>query len=104
MEEKKLLEIVECFVHEGKVESLKPLGEGLINDTYLVRTQEIFAPDYVLQRINHQVFPNVELLMHNIAAVTAHIRHKLELQGVKDIKRRCLEFMRLKDDAQKNYI
>lgn len=104
MEEKKLLEIIERFAYEGKVESVTPLGEGLINDTYLVRTVGIFTPDYVLQRINHVVFPNVEMLMRNIAAVTAHIRHKLEQQGVHDINRRCLDFMRLRDEPQRNYV
>ena len=104
MEEKKLLEIIENFAYEGKVESVTPLGEGLINDTYLVHTAGVFAPDYVLQRINHVVFPDVEMLMRNIAAVTAHIRHKLEQQGVQDINRRCLNFIRLRNDSQRNYI
>lgn len=34
----KLTEIASQFVLEGQIESVKPLGEGFINDTFLVRT------------------------------------------------------------------
>ncbi len=33
-------------------------GEGFINDTFIVRT-EADAPDYILQRKNKAVFPDV---------------------------------------------
>ncbi len=104
MEQQQLRDIVALFATEGSIAEIKPLGEGLINDTFLVRTAETTAPDYVLQRINHHVFPDVEMVMHNIAAVTGHIRHKLEAQGTPDIDRRVLTFIRLKDDAQKLYV
>ena len=104
MEQQQLRDIVALFATKGSIAEIKPLGEGLINDTFLVRTAETTAPDYVLQRINHHVFPDVEMVMHNIAAVTGHIRHKLEAQGTPDIDRRVLTFIRLKDDAQKLYV
>ena len=104
MEQQQLRDIVALFATEGSIAEIKPRGEGLINDTFLVRTAETTAPDYVLQRINHHVFPDVEMVMHNIAAVTGHIRHKLEAQGTPDIDRRVLTFIRLKDDAQKLYV
>ena len=75
-----LKNIVNRFAIEGTVGSIEPLGEGLINDTYLVHTSEPWRPNYVLQRINHHVFPDVDMVMRNSAAVTGHIRHKLELQ------------------------
>ena len=74
---KDLSGIVAKFKVQGTVEEIKPLGTGLINDTYKVNTQEADAPDYVLQRINHAIFQNVEMLQSNIAAVTGHIRTKL---------------------------
>ena len=73
--------------------SVKPLGKGLINDTFLVRTQEPDKPDYVLQRINHHIFTDVELLQHNIEAVTNHLRRKLQVEGVADVERRVLRFI-----------
>ena len=35
------------------------------------------APNYVLQRINHQIFKDIPGLMNNIAVVTQHIRGQL---------------------------
>jgi len=68
------LEIVKFFAIEGNVKEIKPLGNGLINDTLLVKTDG--ANDYVLQRINNAIFQDVELLQHNIDCATAHIRKK----------------------------
>ena len=95
--------IVSRFDMAGTVTDIAPLGAGLINDTYLVKTSEADQPDYVLQRINHHVFPDVDMVMRNIAAVTGHIRHKLEEQGADDINRRVLTFIRLKEDPQRLY-
>jgi len=67
-------EIVEHFAINGNILEIKPLGNGLINDTLLVKTD---GPDnYVLQRINNAIFKDVELLQHNIDCATAHIRRK----------------------------
>lgn len=95
--------IVSRFDVSGTVTDITPLGAGLINDTYLVKTSEADQPDYVLQRINHHVFPDVDMVMRNIAAVTGHIRHKLEEQGADDIDRRVLTFIHLKEDPQRLY-
>ena len=88
-----LTDIVQHFRIEGTVMSVKPLGKGLINDTFLVKIQETDKPDYVLQRINHHIFTDVELLQHNIEAVTNHLRRKLQAKGVTDIERRVLHFI-----------
>ena len=98
-----LKQIVDRFATRGTVSEIKPLGEGLINDTLLVRTAEPDAPDYVLQRVNTNVFPDVDMLMNNIRAVTSHIRHKLEAEGATDIDRRVLTFIPLKSDPDKLY-
>ena len=62
------------FALEGKILEVKPLGNGLINDTFRVYTDG--PQDYVLQRINTAIFRDVELLQHNIECATAHIRRK----------------------------
>ena len=84
--------IVKQFDIKGEVLEIKPLGNGLINDTYLVVTSGD-APDYVLQRINNAIFRDVELLQHNIEAVTAHIRSRLVRDGSADIDRKVLTFI-----------
>lgn len=96
MEQKDLKEIVSQFDIQGTVAEIKPLGDGLINDTYKVVTAESDKPDYVLQHINNAIFQNVEMLMDNILAVTTHIRQKLEAKGETDIDRKVLTFVPLK--------
>ena len=90
---KDLSSIVAKFKVQGTIEEIKPLGAGLINDTYKVNTKEADAPDYVLQRINHAIFQNVEMLQSNISAVTNHIRKKLTEAGESDIDRKVLSFL-----------
>lgn len=99
---KQLNEIVAHFHTEGSVAEIAPLGAGLINDTYKVATAEADAPDYVLQRINHTIFKDVEMLQANITAVTAHIRRKLTESGADDIERKVLTLVT--SDGDKTYI
>ncbi|MBO5662135.1 MAG: aminoglycoside phosphotransferase family protein [Tidjanibacter sp.] len=72
----KLIEIAKQFALEGEIVTIKPLGEGFINDTFVVTT-EGDAPNYILQRKNHIVFPDVPGMMDNILAVTNHIKSKV---------------------------
>ena len=90
-------EILAQFEIRGTVKEVKPLGNGLINDTYHVITESDNTPDYVLQRINNAIFQDVDLLQHNIEVVTAHIRRKLEAAGTDDIDRRVLQFVKARD-------
>lgn len=99
----KLFNIASRFALDGTPSTIKPLGNGLINDTYLLRTAENDSPDYVLQRINHNIFTDVDGLQRNIMAVTGHLRSRLEARGVKDADRRVLTFMTLKEDPKKTY-
>ena len=55
-----LTEIVDKFRIDGIVKSIDPLGSGLINDTYKITTQSSDTDDYVLQRINHAIFKDVD--------------------------------------------
>lgn len=99
-----LQSIVALFSIQGTVQEIKPLGEGLINDTYRVITAEEYEPNYVLQRVNHKVFPDVDMVMRNIKAVTTHIRQKLEAKGEADIDRKVLTFMPTIQDPDKLYV
>ena len=88
--------IVARFDVKGEVREIKPLGNGLINDTLLVKTD---GPDnYVLQRVNNAIFKDVDLLQHNIDCATAHIRRKLA--GDPDIDRKVLTFIPCKETGK----
>jgi len=85
-----LKDIVSHFQISGTTTGIAPLGSGLINDTYRVSTDHPEAPDYVLQRINHRIFRDVDLLQQNIRRITDHIRQKLHQQGETDTGRKVL--------------
>ena len=95
-----LFTIARHFVDPNTIEEIAPLGNGLINDTYKIIVSG--QPKYVLQRINNAVFTDVEMLQGNIEAVTSHIRQKYEKQGVADLGRRVLHF--LKAETGKTYV
>ncbi len=84
--------IVSRFGMNVEPQAIRPLGSGLINDTYIVTTPKP-GPDYVLQRINNAIFKDVHGLQRNIDTVTAHIRKKLTESGETDIDRHCLRFL-----------
>ena len=97
-----LFTIAGHFIDPKTIADIAPLGNGLINDTYKIMVKSEAKPKYVLQRINNAVFTDVEMLQNNIEAVTNHIRQKYENQGVKNLGRRVLHF--LKADTGKTYV
>ncbi len=94
---KELTPVISQFVIKAPVSEVLPLGNGLINDTYIVSLEGFETPCYVLQRINHDVFQDVELLQHNIEVVTNHIRQKLIDRHESDIERKVLHFLETND-------
>jgi Ser/Thr protein kinase RdoA (MazF antagonist) len=91
-----LLEIVSHFQTEGNLVAVEPFGNGHINDTFKV-TDADGEIKYVLQRINHLIFTNVEMLQNNIHTVTTHIRAILEKKGEADVDRKVLTFLSTKE-------
>lgn len=69
--------IAEQFNINGDVAEIIPFGSGHIHDTYLIKTVGKNTPDYILQKINHQIFRDIYGLMSNISVVTSHIKNKL---------------------------
>ncbi|MCF0197040.1 MAG: aminoglycoside phosphotransferase family protein [Bacteroidaceae bacterium] len=93
----RLLSIARQFAMEGTIIGIEALGDGFINDTYIVRT-EGNHPDYVLQRKNKNIFPDVPAMMDNIQRVTRHIRrHVVERGG--DPAREAMTVIPTRDGA-----
>ena len=90
-------QIIKHFPEVGEVAEIKALTSGLINQTYLVKTADENEPNYVLQRINNNIFCDVDLLQHNIEVVTNHIRAKLEAAGEAEIDRKVLRYITAED-------
>ena len=89
-------EILPEFDMCGKAVDISRLGNGHINDTFLLTTKnEEKETRYVLQRINSNVFKDPNAVMDNIWNVTEHIAKKLELCDG-DTERGVMRFIRTK--------
>lgn len=74
----KFKQILDQFEIKGEPAKIEPYGTGHINDTYRVINSNTKYPDYLLQRINNQIFKDIPGLMDNIKRVTEHLRNKLD--------------------------
>jgi hypothetical protein len=75
-----LKEIARQFRLKGSVKKVVALGEGFINDTFIIHT-EGNSPNYILQRKNKKVFSPIPAMMENIEKVCSHIKAKVEKAG-----------------------
>jgi len=66
-----LLAIAHQF--DKAVTEISPLGNGLINDTFLVSTE---SSHFVLQRINRKIFPAPAQIMANLIVLNQHLEQK----------------------------
>lgn len=72
------------FAGGQKITSIEPFGSGHINDTFLVTA--VNRQPFILQRINHHVFPCVEALMANFEAVSQHLLHRSPAMGYHSVQ------------------
>lgn len=68
-----LKEVVSQFEISGEIVSIEKFGSGHINDTFRVCIENANT-SYLLQRINHHIFPDIDGLMRNIKLVTNHLK------------------------------
>ncbi|HSL43914.1 MAG TPA: aminoglycoside phosphotransferase family protein [Anaerolineales bacterium] len=78
--------IAEQFAPSLRVTNVHEFGNGNINDTYLVSTDadERSRPEdrnFVLQRINTQVFKQPRLIMQNMRTFTEHMRKRARAES-----------------------
>lgn len=88
-----LLKIANEFQIQGDVQEISPYGFGHINRTYLLVTSE---RRYILQKINHNLFKEVDKLMHNIREVSEYNR-KVTLERGGDPDAECLSLVLTKN-------
>jgi len=70
--------------------SAEPYGEGLINSTYEVITED--GSRYIMQKINTYVFKDPYAVMENIQGVTAFLAEKIGRMGG-DVERETLQLV-----------
>ena len=77
----RLFEVAGAFMLDGEILDIAPYGSGHINDTFrmTVRNQGT-EKDYILQKMNGDIFKNREELMENIVRVTSFLKEKIVAQ------------------------
>jgi hypothetical protein len=97
------------FDTHGTIGNVEVHAGGHINDSYRLPNTSKDHPDYLLQRVNHYVFKDVELLMRNMVLVTDHVKAKTSQVFPGEVDRRSLTIIPAKDgqsfykDADGNY-
>ncbi|MDP4680489.1 MAG: hypothetical protein NWS46_09005 [Cyclobacteriaceae bacterium] len=86
--------IIGKFAIEGKMDRAEPFGNGHINDTFHIVSAVASCPDYLLQRVNHEVFKDVPGMMNNIWQVTEHINKKNNSTNNLSEKQETLELIK----------
>ncbi len=78
-----LLNVADQFSLSGAIVSIEQIKKGYINETYKVvaLSSRKQTHKYILQRINTNVFPDVEALMGNYKLATAHLSNNLDMSG-----------------------
>lgn len=78
-----LQKIIDQFAIHGAVTNITQINKGYINRTYYVETlsERGHVHKYTLQRINTNVFPDVDALMENFKLTTDHLYGRLRLPG-----------------------
>ena len=87
------------FSHESHV-TITQINKGYINRTYRVETLSDagHVHKYTMQRINTNVFPDVDALMENFKLVTNHLQGRLVLPGRR--KKGCVQTIRPTKDGR----
>ncbi|SFF85455.1 phosphotransferase enzyme family protein [Sunxiuqinia elliptica] len=96
MKEDKLTQIAGQFIDIEQVDRVSPLGEGFINDTFLIYPKAEGQSKLLLQRKNKNIFINIPAMMENINLVTKHLKTKIKAQGG-DPEREVLTLVTAKD-------
>lgn len=94
-----LREACAAFAFRGTVCDVKPCGNGHINHTFIITTDENgMRRRYILQVLNTDIFRDPDGVMENIVRVTEHIRTGLLAAGG-DAERGCLHVVRSSDST-----
>lgn len=84
--------IIRAFGVQGDIKTVEPFGSGHINDTLRVVIQAgAETQEYVLQKINTDIFKDPAGMMQNIIKVTGYLRNIIEKKGG-DPSRETLHF------------
>lgn len=77
-----LLHILKSFNFKGDLVDCRIFGSGHINTTYIATFNDNGTEKkYIVQKVNTNVFKNIDALMENVFAVTSFLREKIKENG-----------------------
>lgn len=94
----KIEEVISQFEFQGNLIDKKAYGSGHINDTFKLRFDigKDKPKQYILQRMNNEIFKDPVQLVKNISGVTSHLREKI-IENGGDPERETLNLISTKD-------
>lgn len=95
MEANTLRNIFNEFDHQSNYISHSELNSGHINDTFLVKSEG--NKNYILQRINHNIFKDIPGLMNNKVLTGNHIKSKFPNIPEEELNQKVLSFVKTKN-------
>jgi Ser/Thr protein kinase RdoA (MazF antagonist) len=75
--------VAKQFIKSGEVADVREHGNGNINDTYLVTSQDRQCDQFILQRINTHVFTRPHLIIENLRLYAEHVDRKLDAREIR---------------------
>ena len=96
--------VLAVFGFDTSLVDVKPLGKGLINHTYIIKSEQA---TYVLQKINTAVFKNPAAIAHNIKWVSDYLAANSPdyyFVGKPDVVLKALSILDYLDRYKINYI
>ena len=81
--------IADQFDIDGKILDIRRFGSGHINDTFKLTVDSPRKISYLLQKVNHYIFKDIDGLMNNIYLVTNHLKEVLK-ETVGDVDKHTL--------------
>jgi aminoglycoside phosphotransferase (APT) family kinase protein len=66
-------ETISAFFPSASLHALQPIGEGLINETFLIQLSN--QENWILQRINTNLFQQPARLMNNFVEIATHLKN-----------------------------
>ena len=73
-----IINILKNYFNVKKIKVIEQIKSGHINDTYHIRMKE---KDYILQKINSEVFKSPYGMMHNVTEVSKYLTKKICYEG-----------------------
>lgn len=82
------------FSIDGELSTIAPLPGGHIHKSYVATLQSAPGkPRFVVQRLNTAIFPDVDVLMENVARVCDHLQRRMREANSIDVDRRALTYV-----------